>query len=81
MQDKQLYVIMFNTGTYWCGLNTVSSQLRKANVFTSVKKAMEAGERALANYKHVNIVDTTDHTCATSFKLCIVEMKVVGVLT
>lgn len=43
---KKMYVVYCEDhGTYWCGLNTWDDQLRKANIFHSLKYANEVHER------------------------------------
>ena len=43
---KKMYVVYCEDyGTYWCGLNTWDTQLRKAQVFHSLKYANDVHER------------------------------------
>lgn len=49
MTDKKLIVIKFNTGAYWCGLNQIDTQLRKALIYTDVKRAREAADGCIKN--------------------------------
>lgn len=76
---KKLYVIRFNTGVYWCGLNTVSSQLRKAKIYTSIKMADDAALDALKRYDFVKILDTKEHLKATEYNICEVELNIKGI--
>ena len=72
MTDKKLIVIKFNTGAYWCSLNKTDTQLRKALIYTDVKKAREAADRC--------IKDSTSfrHPSITSYKLVEVKIYEVG---
>ena len=52
-EDKKLYVIKFDNDLYWCGLNTVDKQIRKAKVYNSIKYATETAENILKYTKHL----------------------------
>lgn len=45
--EKKLYVVKFNTGAYYSGMNGCSNKLHKAQVYTSVPYAHEAGKKFL----------------------------------
>ncbi len=66
MKSKNLYVVQFNDSTYWCGYNTVDKQIRKAKIYTSLKYAKEAGDRAL------------EYLNKDSYKILKVELNVTG---
>ena len=69
------YIVKFNTGAYWCGTDcgsySISKQLRKAYLFASLDKAVEAGKKALSNKSCV------DCTKIQSFKVLEVDLWVV----
>lgn len=54
MNSENLYVVQFNDGSYWCGLNTFDPQIRKAKIFKSLKYAKEAGERFRSEFDGKN---------------------------
>lgn len=66
MKSKNLYVVQFNDGTYWCGYNTVDKQIRKAKIYTSLNYAKESGDRALEYFNK------------NSYKILKVELNVTG---
>ena len=72
MTDKKLIVIKFNTGAYWCGLNKLDMQLRKALIYTDIKRAREVADSCLQDFK------TFRNPYITSYKLVEVKMHEVG---
>lgn len=42
---KPMYVVKFNSNEYWCGNNKFDKQIRKAQIFHSMKYAKDACER------------------------------------
>ena len=75
-----MYVVIFDTDLYWCGNNQVSSQLRKAKIYTSLKKAIEAANDALRRYSYTSKLDTKNASVATSFRILEVQLSIVGVV-
>lgn len=45
------YAIKFNTGEYWCGYNHVDTQIRKAVLYKSKKKAIETADDCMSRQK------------------------------
>ena len=72
MIDKKLIVIKFNNGTYWCGLNKIDVQLRKALIYTAVKRAREVADSCMKNS------DPFRHHSITSYKLVEIKIYEVG---
>ena len=66
MKDKYI-LIKNNLGTYWAGLNTWTDQIRKAQFYTSEKKAHEAAISAINknNVSRPKELMITDYTLVT----------------
>ena len=47
---QKIYVIKFNNGEYWCGMNKTSPQLRHSSMYTSLPHAKEAAESYLKKH-------------------------------
>ena len=45
MPEKQLFVVRSTDGRYWCGQNLWDLQLRKAQIFTSLRYAQDVVSR------------------------------------
>lgn len=71
-QDKKLYVIKFDNDLYWCGLNTVDKQIRKAKVYNSIKYATETAENILNHKK--DLTYNTNIKNIKSYKLVEIEI-------
>ena len=61
-----MYVIKFDDNSYYAGYAGTHNQLRKAMVYVSIKKCMEAGQTAC---KKLN---------KNSFKIIQIEMREIG---
>lgn len=48
-----LYVVKFDNETYWCGYNTIDTQIRKAVIYASIKYAKEAANDVLQNQQRI----------------------------
>ena len=75
MKDSNFYVILFDTGLYWCGYNTVSSQLRKAKIYTNLKKADEAAIEAINRYSVTNKLDTKNADIAKAYSIMSINVS------
>lgn len=71
-EDKKLYVIKFDNDLYWCGLNTVDKQIRKAKIYNSIKYATETAENILNYTKH--LIYNTNIKNIKSYKLVEIEI-------
>lgn len=69
------YIVKFDTGAFWCGTDggsfSISKQYRKAYLFATLDKAIEAGKKALSNRSCV------EYTKIKYFKVLEVELWVV----
>lgn len=48
-----LYVVKFDNETYWCGYNTINTQIRKAVIYSSTKHAKEVANDVLRNQQRL----------------------------
>lgn len=46
-ENKPLYIIQFDNGAYWCGYNTIDTQIRKAVIYSSLKQANQIAKSIL----------------------------------
>ena len=76
MSKHQLthYVVQTNYGTYWAGMNQFTDQIRKAQMYTSVKLAESNVRHAIERHNK-----NTQYPI-TSFKVLAVEVVVKNVV-
>lgn len=71
--NKDLYVIKYANGQYFCGLNQFDKQLRKAKIYTSKKWITEVAEELKTRKRYNQKVAPT-----LEYKIVKVEIKEVG---
>ena len=52
MKERYLCVIKFNDKWYWCGLGSLSDELRQAQIYVDPKRATEQAEWILKSKKY-----------------------------
>lgn len=77
-----MYVIQFNNGLYWCGYNSVSSQLRKAKIYTNIKMVKDSANEALKRYKlgKITVHDSKISDKPDTFNILSVSLVVTGIM-
>lgn len=74
MKEKSLYVIKFDNECYWCGMNFMSPQLRKAKIYTSLKMVNEVAEDCMRRIKCISM-EKLDYPCPTNYRIVEVEIS------
>lgn len=75
-----MFVIRFNNGLYWCGYNTTSPQLRKAKIYNSIDRAVEAGDKCLklaGSIRRIDVKKDSRPEAIVSYKILEVEIRAV----
>ena len=68
-ETRTMFAIRFNNGSYWIGYGAVSSNLGKAQLYSSTKHAEEAAKKLLESIDNILVKDAQVNVPITSFKI------------